>query len=257
MAIKRVIALGDTHCGHAVGLTPPRFNHGDDKAAQLRAECWEWFARTVKLLGPPHLLIANGDLIDGQGARSGGVEQITVDRSQQTAMALQVLEAVNPRNVCITYGTAYHTGEAEDWEAHIADGLRIPCQIGSHEWPEVNGVVFDCKHHVGSSSVPHGRHTAIARDRLWNLLWAEHDRQPRASIYLRSHVHYFQYTGGVDWLAMTLPALQAAGTRYGARRCSGLVNFGLVVFDIQPTGAYTWQLHTLVPRSEKARAWKL
>lgn len=255
---KRIVILGDLHCGHWAGLTPPPWHNSataehpsDRKAARLQGECWEFYAATIAQLRPVHILIANGDLIDGRGEKSGGTELIAVDRKEQTDMALACLRHIKAQQAVLTYGTDYHVGQMESWEEIIADGLDA--KIGAHEWVSVNGLVFDCKHHLASSSVPHGRHTAIARDRLWNQLWGEHDRQPKAQVLIRSHVHYHQFVGGPDWLGMTLPALQAAGTRYGARRCSGLVDYGLVHFDVTPSGGFTWQAHIARLISEKAR----
>jgi len=217
---KRVLALGDYHCGHAAGLTPPDWQGCQPwlpaKLLDLQKQCWEFYAAKVKQMGSVDLLILNGDLIDGRGERSGSLEQIVVDRHEQCEMAIAAAKLVKAKKIVATYGTAYHTGQEEDYEKLIAD--RLGAVIGSHEWVDVNGVVFDCKHHLGSSAIPHGRHTAVAKDRLWNLLWSDIGEQPRGQVYLRSHVHYHQHCGGPGWLAMTLPALQAAATKYGGRR---------------------------------------
>ena len=107
-------------------------------------------------------------------------------------------------------------------------------KIGAHEWVEVGGVVFDMKHHVGSSSVPHSRSSAISREALWSQLWSDAGHTPKADVLIRSHVHYhagsFDYSIKPHW-RLTTPALQAMGTKFGSRRCSGLVDFGFLVFD--------------------------
>lgn len=256
--MKRVLLMGDPHCGHLAGLTSPEFqSHPEDetlsKFAAIQAESWAWYFETVQSLRPFALVVLNGDAVDGKGPKSGGTEQLTTDRTRQIAMARRVVEATECGNVLMTFGTGYHTGDDEDWEMVLA--RELDAKIGSHEWAEVNGVVFDLKHHIGSSSIPHGRATAIARDRLWNLLWVERDEQPKAQVYVRSHVHYFQYVGGPDWLAMTLPALQAAGTKYGGRRMSGTVDYGFVTFDVQDDGGYSWQPHLARIESQRARAF--
>jgi len=141
---------------------------------------------------------------------------------------------VGKPKLVMTYGTAYHTGDQEDWENDIAKELGAE-KIGSHEWVQTGGVVFDFKHHVGSSQIPYGRHTALNRDAVWNLIWADQDYAPRANVLVRSHVHYF--AAAMDeiepHLRLTTPALQAMGTRFGSRRCSGLVSFGFVIFEVE------------------------
>lgn len=263
MPTRKIICMGDTHCGHVAGLTPPSWEAKGTrglagKLAPLRSECWKWFEKTVKKLGPFDGCIFNGDGIDGDGGRSGGTELLTVDRGEQAAMAAECLGVVGAPRIWQTYGTAYHTGQVEDFEDYIQEFVPdAKVTIGSHEWPEVNGLIFDVKHHLGSSSVPHGRHTASSRDHTWNIMWNEIGQQPKAHVFLRSHVHYHQYCGGPGWLAMTLPPLQAAATKYGARRCSGTVDFGFVVFEIDNKGAYSWQPHILRPVNQRARTSKL
>jgi hypothetical protein len=255
---KRVVCVGDFHCGHYAGLTPPEFQGAFphipyyEKFTALQRECWNWYAKMLKALQPIDLLIVNGDAIDGNGVKSGGTELLTTDRRVQAEMAIECAREAKAKRIAMTCGTGYHTGNEEDWEYIIAKELKA--SIGSHEWFSVNGLVFDCKHHLGSSSVPHGRHTAEARDRYWNILWAERGDQPKASIFIRSHVHYHSIAGGVGWLAMTLPALQATATKYGSRRCSGTVDFGLVHFDVTPSGEYSWRCHVAELAAGKAQA---
>jgi len=86
---------------------------------------------------------------------------------------------------------------------------------------------------VGRSIIPHGRFTALGRERLWNVLWAEHDEYPKADIIVRSHVHYYGGCFGSNWEAITTPALQGPKTKFGARIATGTVDFGLVWYDIE------------------------
>lgn len=245
--MSRVLACGDLHCGHVAGLTPPdwRIPRGRHPALhRLQERGWADWLEMVKAVGPVDVAIVNGDLIDGPGDKSGGTEELTTDPLEQVDMAVAALAPIKPRRGWVfTYGTAYHTGTRADYETGVARAYGA--SIGSHEWCEVDGVIFDCKHHVGGSQVPHGRHTAVARDRLWNLLWSEHGEQPRAAVYIRSHVHYHGYSGGPGWLAMTLPALQQAHTKFGGRRCSGTVDWGFVTFATAKGEVTSWQAHVV------------
>lgn len=247
---KRIVILSDLHCGHRTGLTPPDWqdeiktdSHTQrNKFAILQRAIWEFYIDTLKELKPIDVLFVNGDAIDGIGNRSGGTELITTDRSEQVDIAAECIKQVGARKIIMTYGTAYHTGEAEDWELHVSLAVKAE-KIGSHEWINVNGLIFDLKHHIGSSSIPHGRHTAIAKDRFWNQLWSINEEQPMADVIIRSHVHYHSFCGGPNWLAMTTPAMQAYGTKFGARRCSGKIDVGLLSFDIDKDGDYAWESH--------------
>jgi len=247
---ERVLAIGDTHCGSIHGLTPPNTISvsGDNLAARTedeRRECWNWFAEKVDALRPIDVLMFNGDAIDGKAAAQEGLEQLTVDMLEQVEMATKIVEFINPERAVFTYGTPYHTGKGEDFEKILADNVGAP--ISSVEQVSVGGVVFDMRHHLGRSGVPHGRQTPLAREQLWNLLWATRGDFPLADVILRSHVHYFTYTGGPDWVAMSLPALQMPGTRFGVRRMTGIVDFGLAYFDVKD-GGYTWGYELLEGR---------
>ncbi len=243
----RVVALGDTHCGHRAGLTTPDWrwptSSGTDRHkawGRVQKECWEAYMRMRDVIGPADVLIANGDLIDGRGERSGSTELITTDRIEQCEMAIRALKVWDAKRIIVTRGTDYHVGVCEQFEDIIAANLKA--DIRNHAFIQVCDLIFDVKHTIGGSSIPHGRATPLARDRLQNMMWAEHAEQPKGDILLRSHVHYFLSVGGRSWEGFILPALQAAGTRWGGKVCSGTVDWGLMVFDVDGRD-YRWEKH--------------
>lgn len=241
---RRVLVLSDFHCGSVIGLTPPAF---DDKTEpelkpqlwNMRRIIWNFFADTVDRMGKIDLLIVNGDAIDGKGEGSGGTELLYADRATQVEMAAAAINHVGAETTLMSFGTSYHTGKLEDWEEGVADKVDAE-KISGEDNVNVNGCIINYKHHTGRSSVPHGRSTAIAKDKLWNVLWAQRGEYPLANIIIRSHVHYFNFCGSSDWLALTTPALQGYGSKV-ARRTVGTVDIGLVVFNIARNGQYTWK----------------
>lgn len=262
---KRVVCISDLHCGHRAGLTPPawqhRSDHSDVEASKMLAKwakqqqvTWNWFRATMIALRPIDLLIVNGDAVEGKGKRSGGTELITSAQDDQTDMATHCIQVAQAKSYRMTRGTPYHTGEDDDWENIIAK--NIGAKIGDHEWYDVNGLVFDVKHHIGGSSVPYSRATPLGRDGLWNLIWADLQLQPKADVLIRSHVHYcFDCQGIIPTQRyIVTPALQGFGSKYGARRCSGTVNVGFVSFDIESKETWSWQRHLLDLRFATAKA---
>lgn len=231
---KRVVVIADLHCGHRVGLTPTKWQSAilGQKYYRIQKELWKEYTNIITRLGKIDRLIVNGDCIDGRGKRSGGTELISVDRQAQVDMAADAINFCRADRVVLTRGTPYHTGHAEEWENMLTDRVENFHKIGDHEFYTVNGVIFDVKHHIGLSNIPHGQFTAISRDRLWNLIWAEYKMQPKADILIRSHVHYYGRNGGVDWDAFTTPALQGMGSKFGAKICSNLIYWGLIWFDV-------------------------
>jgi hypothetical protein len=268
---KRIIVVSDLHCGHVSGLTPPHYQYSEvdgsttkhNKWAKLQRELWIQFENLLEKFKPFDIGFELGDLIDGKESKSGGTELIYTDRNSQVDMAVECLQNISDRankgfKWIGVYGTAYHTsGEGgEDWESIIAERCGFE-KIGSHESVDVNGCIFDLKHHIGGSSIPHGRFTAPAKERLWNVLWNERDLRPKANVILRGHVHYATFCGEPGWVAMTVPALQGMGTKYGARYCSGTVHWGLTIFDVADDGSFQWDQSVVNINSQKIEAIKL
>ena len=255
---KRILCISDTHSGHHTGLTTPEFENPRDKSklGQMRREQWREFNKAVAKHGPYDMAFHLGDCVDGKGKRSGGVEQITTSMDGQTDMAVAVCDHIRlyGKRGFKWYGvsgTPYHiSADGDDWDDIMSNRAGFE-SFSQHEWIDVNGCVFDLKHKIGSSSIPHGRHTAAARARIQNILWGE--RQPRAQVFLRGHVHYHSYCGGADWLAMTMPALQG-WTKYGAAQCEGTIDWGFVVFDVDDKGRWDWHAETQVLKTHNAKA---
>ena len=256
--------MSDSHCGHRAGLTPPPWwypissdNEYYSKWGTIQRTTWKWFDSEVKKLGPIDHLCFLGDAVEGKGKRSGGTELITSDMNVQCEMAEYVLERIGAKKIRMIRGTAYHTGEEDDLEDMIAK--EAGAKIGDHTWLDIKGLVFDLKHAVGSSTIPHGRATAIKKSHLWNVLWSCQKLQPGADILMRGHVHYHEFASGVipGTLIMTLPAMQGFGSKYGARQCEGLVQVGFVSFNIKNKKDYSWRSHLLDLQTVSAQAEKL
>ena len=248
---KRLAIISDLHFGHRAGLTPPAWQYpldsGDSeriKFGRLQRVLWNWVMERIKAIGKIDILIVNGDAIDGKGERSGGTEQLEPDRMKQAIGAAECIRAFGADKIYMTYGTPYHGGVTEDFEAMTA--RELGAEIHSQLFLDVNGLVFDCKHKISGSIIPHGRHTAISRDALWNVLWSVQEGvQPNADVTVRSHVHYYAANDAWGKLNIITPALMGFGSKYGARQCSGIVNIGFVWFDITSKEEYTWHKELL------------
>lgn len=261
--MKRIVVISDLQCGHVTGLTHPDFNPAEKrrdstqyKLMMLRRNQYKFYRDTLQALQPIYGLIVNGDAVEGKGGKSGATELITTDRVQQAEMAAVAILEAKAEHIFMSYGTPYHTGCSEDWEDLVAEKVKA-VKIGGHDFVGIlpsghtqtkyDGLVFDYRHYIGRSIIPHGRHTAPARERLHNLLWNEHGEYPKAHVIVRSHVHYFTYCGGYNWLALTTPALQTK-TKFGTRIASGTVDFGLIWFDVIDKDDFTWNWALYKPR---------
>jgi len=224
------LIVSDFQCGHKNGLRKGNGKH------------WNYFIGEVKSLGKIDLCLVNGDLIEGRGQRSGGTELITTDRLQQSELAVEILEEINATDYLFTYGTTYHVGsDGEDFEDQIAKHFKA--KIGGQQFFSINGLMFHAKHKISGSTIPHGRFTALARQKVWNLFWSEYKQVPKANIFIRSHVHFYDFCGGYNWLALITPGLQGWGSKFGERECEGTIDFGIVHMDIEDQRSWTWQGH--------------
>lgn len=247
------LIISDNHSGHHVGLTPPDWwneipkdNPRQKAICTVQRELWGWYASTIKSIrkefGRPDFVLHAGDGIDGKGERSGGTEQKTADRLEQAEMAGNALNIIEAPAFYMAYGTGYHVGLTEDFEKTIRKHTKADhFEIGGHLFLNVNGCIVDLKHFIGNSSIPHGRFTALAKDKLWNDMWhKEHELQPESNLLIRGHVHEDKYCGSWSggWMGLTCPALCGFGSKFGVRICSGTVSIGMIVAEFDSQGRY-------------------
>jgi hypothetical protein len=245
---KRILVISDLHCGHVVGLTPPRWRNGlgDTAREELQTRLWGFYISSLRRWKPFDIVLVNGDMTDGKGERSGGTELITTDRLKQAEMASECILTTGCRVVRAKPGTPYHVGMSEDFEAAVIDKLKtegVDANIDDASLYEVNDRIINMKHFVSGSSIPHGRDTAILRDGTWNLQWML-EGETQADLFIRSHVHYSRYIFDGNRHFIITPALQGLGSK-GARKWSGVVHFGITVIDISKTGAVKVHFETL------------
>jgi hypothetical protein len=227
-------------------------DHYHDKHARIQRQMWEWFCARVEANKPINRLIINGDAIDGKGARSGSTELLTADRFRQGEMAVRIAQEIGAEEIAMSYGTSYHVGDQEDMEQIIAD--KLGATIEGHIERDVEGVRIDARHFIGSSSIPHGRYTALAREDLWRLIWADRSEKFAPHIVLRSHVHYHAFCGNEFATMITVPCMQGLGSKFGSRVCSGTVSLGFLIIDCED-GKYTWKAEIL-PVKAQVSEWK-
>jgi hypothetical protein len=252
---SRVLVISDTHCGSKVGLTPPdwMFNvqggskEERKKIASMQEEMWDFFSTGVSSLGHIDALFHIGDAIDGKASKDGGNGLITSSLNEQVDIAVQVFDSIPCKNIFLVGGTGYHTyAGGEDFEEVLAK--EIGAIFDGRLWVDINGILFDLRHAIGSSGIPHGRATQLSKEYVWNRLWEEKKMQPKSDVILRGHVHYHIANSTTKYMAMSCPSLQGPKTIFGERKCSGTVDFGFLVFDIlheaQDLNDISYSVHT-------------
>lgn len=239
---KRILILSDLHCGHRHGLA-----HQDQCVNQYQKKAWDFFIKGIKKNGPYDIVFCNGDLIDGKQQKCGGIELITSNPEEQCDMAIKILRKIQflnknkSLNYYFTRGTPYHTGSDIDYENLIAREFRNGDKknIDERLLVKVNGITFDLRHKIGSSSLPHTRMSPIAREISIAMLKETAEQRAKVDIIIRSHVHYYTMIETLDRVAISTPALQF-GSAYGERQCNGITDFGFLVCEVGKNKEIKW-----------------
>ncbi|GAF67590.1 unnamed protein product, partial [marine sediment metagenome] len=78
---------------------------------------------------------------------------------------------------------------------------------------------------------------ALAKEIQHAKEWVFENTQPMPGVLVRAHCHYYAEARGTtalgEWIAINVPGLQGLGSRYGARKCTGVVHFGMVLLTIE------------------------
>jgi len=254
---KTLVIVSDTHCGSVFGLCPPAYYEADDARRDMQKEAWTAYQKITQKWKNPDYLLVNGDCIEGNAKKDGGAELTTPDRNVQAEMAVKALSQFHARKILMTYGTKYHvsSGDAEDFEYNIASDLGA--EIGGRLYFEIDGVVFDVRHKVGSSGVYQGRATSIAREIGWNLIREANDSGPRVNCVIRSHVHYHAYVEIGERVAFTTPCLQLSRGRYGSRECTGETHWGAIRLTISKGKIVNREVHLCALTANVPKLMKL
>lgn len=266
--MKKELAIfigSDTHCGHDVGLTPPEFNwepperasRAEHKAHDFRVAAWGWFVEEIKNAGPFDEAIWNGDLVDGEGEKSGGTED--QELPTQVEMAVAVVTAVGAPVNHFNRGTSYHNGKGKTtWEDMVC-GICQGDTIGDEGHYNYRGLAVTAKHKIGNTSSPMSRYTALGGAQIKQMLWAEIGQQPAANLIIRSHIHRCSEVGdpALNKSAWVTPALQGLGSVYGGRSVDGLpVHFGFLVLRVRDKNDWGITAHIAPPKLQQAAVYK-
>ena len=103
--MKKVLVIGDLHCGALTGLTPSSWfisEKRDKKIALLQRQMWRNYLQAIQQIGDVDYLIVNGDAIDGHGKKSSGSQLLTTDLLQQVDICVQCLNQINFKK-CLLY----------------------------------------------------------------------------------------------------------------------------------------------------------
>jgi hypothetical protein len=218
-----VLFLNDIHTGAKSALWPKGFpSHtgnvpGMNRLQRYLHEHWKeftqaWLPSKLPQTGPVwnrkagklDYLVLNGDLVDGDQWRRGGVGVVDPDPLQQARAAVELLAPV--REMCkksyLVSGTDYHTGNYRVWSRYLGEALdcepfgddggasaptnyAIPWLCG----PLSNGVRVDIAH--TQSVMLRYRSSPLEREMQFSAMLPDAVKAGPTDLFVRAHTHAY------------------------------------------------------------------
>jgi predicted phosphodiesterase len=243
-----IVFSGDWHCGARTGLAPPDWEWQENNGvrgpwAKAQGKVWDWFEGEIKSLGTIDYLVTTGDIVEGGGEKNCGAELSIPNLDEQAECAADVIRFIKPKVCRIIRGTRYHTGKVRILEDTVAQLVGAP-QPTWREKFSIGGKVFNVRHKMSKSNLPHTRFTPLARAAMWDLWESARCDDEAADVIIRGHTHQFLYLGYDGVLAINCPSLQLPRTDFGEADCEGELSMGFLSFKIGE-GGMAWHAHLL------------
>lgn len=241
--------VSDKHSGATTGLTSNPRNKIQEKLLKLYEEDCKW-------MGKVDYLIDLGDCIDGMDLKSNDLSEDQI--SEQVDDAVELMTMVKAKEYFLLAGTPYHVNAgAQSLDRMVVNTLnRAKTKASYHDKLKLQlagWFYLQARHKIGSSGIPHGRHTAPSRSKTWDGINAAIKSNATgkpvhlANLLVFGHVHYWTYCEDAQGAAMTMPSYQALGGKYGSMMCDGHVDIGMVKLKIGEKGEWAWEKRTHQP----------
>lgn len=204
--MKTITVVSDLHIGSSVGLCDESGFQLSDGGVYLGSKfqnaIWKaWqsffsFANSISANAEKKILIINGDLVDG--AHHNTVALATNNIESQEDAAIRMLQPVTKDfdMTFVTRGTEAHTQPGAQSDERIAKGIgAVKDEIGQYSrwqlWLDVDNVIFNIAHHIGTTSSAAYESSAVMREMVAGLVEAGQWGQRLPDVMIRSHRHRF------------------------------------------------------------------
>lgn len=225
------------HCGGSSGMLPRDYYNADRdmhlQQSRVQEFLYEQWENMVLNVGEVDAVICNGDIVDGLNRKGKGKDIQVTDMIVQCDIARQLLSMINTQRFIFTQGSNYHTGDNPSADEMI-------CTMMRGEWfGHFGDVMFDnitmnVQHWTSFSKDPSGRFNSQRKDA--NLLKLQGDE---ADVYIRSHAHYFAYSGDSNSITVTTPCWKGMDG-FVSEKSQQRPDNGYILFNIEGSD-YTWQ----------------
>jgi len=205
--MKKVITIvSDLHVGSSIGLCPAEglaMDEGGEYKPSAKqksvAEAWINFFKLANKIGKRaarRILVVNGDLVDG--FHHNTVALATNNIQAQEAGAAAILQRVKQDfdQIYVVRGTEAHTQPGAQSDERIAESIdAVTTDEGKRSWwqlwLDVDGMIFNIAHHVGTTSSAAYESSAPMRELVASLVEAAQWGQQLPDVVVRSHRHRY------------------------------------------------------------------
>lgn len=199
-----ITIISDLHVGSSMGLCSMEGMGLDDGGSYhpsaQQQEMWRvWLlfrqhCRTIK--AKKRILVINGDIIDG--FHHNTVALATNNIAVQEAAAAKILRPLTEdfSRVFVCRGTEAHVQQSAQSDERVAKAIGAEMDDNGNQaswqwWLEVDGLVLNIAHHIGTTSSAAYETSAVMRELVAALTENGQWDQRLPDVFIRSHRHRF------------------------------------------------------------------
>jgi len=180
-------------------------------------------------VGDVDALVVNGDICDGVNRKQKG-EHIELDVKDQILEACELLGRIDAKKIYGTQGTGYHSDSnpSNDW--FVIN--KLGGEFGHEQVINVDKKRFHFCHKVGvsgSGQMYHG--TPLSKEQMVAKL--NKDSMGKFDFIVRSHAHYFYYTGSKNTLAVISPCWKGRDPFVQEHSLKWNPDIGYLLFEVE------------------------
>jgi len=193
--MKKILCLGDLHCGSVFGLWNPNYKtryQNVIKLNPLQEELFNKWELLKESIGKDYThVFLLGDLIDGLNKNNYGKERMISDINEQVGCALSLLKPIcNKKETIGITGSRYHNSADFEVDRKICDDLNghFGGAIANVRLKNSNKVI-NIAH--GGGFPPQYIGTRMSKEILLSLTSEHLNKIPIATILIRAHFHCY------------------------------------------------------------------
>jgi len=211
---KKILVVGDLHCGSNVGLMKEGFeiNAENDelnytvKLNKVQEALYGHWTDMLDEVGKVDYVFCMGDLVEGKSYKDQSTGLVTPDMGLQEEIATDLLRQIRCRRFAGISGSRYHTNSNPNSDKNILQNLareyHEKFEFDTDMVQDINGIRFHLRHKTSFARRPCLRESALGRDA--QEYFTEGKTLGKIDVGIRAHTHYFQALDYRPYLLMAI-----------------------------------------------------